>query len=185
MGKNTVHKKASACRKSPISRVIRAPGYIVRISAFTLLFCILNAGFSQAIETTKATGLVYQKGQGPHSSLRSPQSPSLSRNGDRQQTPSPCLSLLTSAKNVSPKHSFDAGSRHHAGKAAVPVALGLFLGVRLALIPSPAPLKDQKLSQRLRIGPEIRGVSSHGNSYALAVAAYRKCQKEEFLKTGQ
>lgn len=161
MGKINVQKND----KHLMPRVIRTPRLTFRILCMTILCCAFNSPMALAIETTKASGLVLGKGQAPNSSLTSQNS---------------CRKYLSS-NYVSPKHSHDIGVTKG---ATVPVALGLFLGVRIALIPSPAPQKGQKLSRNVQIGPEIRGVSSTGNSYALAVAAYRKCQKEEFLKTG-
>lgn len=167
-------------------RVIRTPQKIFRIICMATALCVVNISLASAIETTKASALLDRNVVEKKQRILSltPHSSPVSRNDKKEN---PCLSFL-SVTSVPPKHGskdrYDVGRQPRAGNATVPVALGLFLGARLALIPSQAPQKDRALSHRLQIGPEIRGISRHGNSHALAVAAYRKCQKQEFLKAG-
>jgi len=47
-------------------------------------------------------------------------------------------------------------------RATVPVAIGIFLGMRIALIPSSASGKSQK-SRNVQIGPEIPGNAKKKN----------------------
>ena len=87
----------------------------------------------------------------------------------------PCLPLLKSIHHTSPKSSMDRNQRS-AGKAA---ALGLVLGVRFALSP-PTKSKASANKPRLDIW-QPAGVSA-GDRSALAVTAYRQCQKDQALK---
>lgn len=188
-------QKLQLTKKAVLPRVIRTPvktfrilcaAYCppaARILCFALTLCILNTSMAGAIETTKASGLFLEERKG-HTSSLSNNSP-LSRKSMQESAPlrsplsSSCLKLLS--LNASPKHKNDTGrrlgSRTSSGNAAVPVALGLFFGARLAL----GPKKITPSSKRFQIGPELRGTSHSGHSYALAVAAYRKCEKEGFL----
>ncbi len=174
MGK-TYQKQGLTRSRVILPRVVRTPRQIFRILCAALLCCILNVSLAHAIETTKASGLLLEKKQTNFSS-HTPLSSPFSRKDEKA---SPCLKFL-SHSSVPPKQNVSAGNtRQIAGKAAVPAALGLVFGVRLVL----GPKEIVPSSKRVQIGPEIRGVASNGNSYALAVAAYRKCQKEEFLKS--
>jgi len=171
MGKITVQKIKDG--KLCLPRVIRTSKCLFRICSLALMLSIspgiLNVTSSYAIETTKASGLVLGKGQDSHSSLSS------SQNSCRKHL---------SSNYAPPKHGLDIGSKSSMDdRATVPVALGIFLGMRIALIPSSASGKIQK-SRNVQIGPEIRGISKNGNRHALSIAAFRKCQKEEFLKAG-
>lgn len=188
-------QKLHLIKKTAMPRVIRTPAQIFRVICvpycrpiirsvcFALTLCVLNTSMAGAIETTKASGLFLEERKGYTSSL-SNKSP-LSRKSQQESAPprspisSSCLKLLS--LNASPKHKGNAGrrlgSRSSSGTAAVPVALGLFFGARLAL----GPKEITPSSKRFHIGPELRGTSQNGNSYALAVAAYRKCEKEGFL----
>ncbi len=87
----------------------------------------------------------------------------------------PCLPLLKSIHHISPTSSMDRNQRS-AGKAA---ALGLVLGVRFALSP-PAKTKSYADRPRLDLWQPV-GVSA-GDRSALAVTAYRQCQKDQALK---
>ncbi len=176
MGKIYFHKNKQSTPRVSLPRIIRAPHQMFRILSLAVLCAALNISLAHAIETTKASGLLTEKEQTAYSSL-SPHSSPFSRKDKRL---SPCLKFLSHG-SVSPKQDVGAGNnRQLAGAAAVPAALGLVFGVRLVL----GPKEIVPSSKRVQIGPEIRGFS-HDNtqSYALAIAAYRKCEKEEFLRS--
>ena len=95
------------------------------------------------------------------------------------QTSSPdmvdgCLPLLKSIRHTSSSTAMDRNQRT-AGKAA---ALGLVFGMRFALEPS-QKLKPSK--PRLDIWQHQKGIG--GDQRALAIADYRRCQKEKALKS--
>ncbi|MEZ5815306.1 MAG: hypothetical protein R3E13_11410 [Alphaproteobacteria bacterium] len=86
-----------------------------------------------------------------------------------------CLPLLKSIHLNSPTSSMDRNQRS-AGKAA---ALSLVLGVRFALSP---PTKTKSYADRPRLDL-WQPVGDNGeNRAALAVSAYRQCQKEQALQ---
>ncbi|MBL4803738.1 MAG: hypothetical protein JKY71_02645 [Alphaproteobacteria bacterium] len=94
-------------------------------------------------------------------------------------TPSPavadaCLPLLDTSSQ-SPQPSAMDRNQRSAGKAA---ALGLVLGVRFALSP---PNKAGLNAQKPRLDVWHPAEASNDRS-ALAVTAYRQCQKEQALK---
>jgi len=86
-----------------------------------------------------------------------------------------CLSLLKSIHYTSPVSVTDRNQRS-AGKAA---ALGLVLGVRFALSP---PQKAKSRADRPRLDVWQTSGTFAGDRSALAVTAYRQCQKEQALK---
>lgn len=86
----------------------------------------------------------------------------------------PCLPLLKSICHTSPTSAMDRNQRS-AGKAA---ALSLVLGVRFALSP-PTNAKSKAQKPRLDIW---QPASVSADRSALAVSAYRQCQKEQALK---
>ena len=92
-----------------------------------------------------------------------------------------CLPLLTSSGRFSPQNAMDRNQRS-AGKA---VALGLLFGVQFALTPTELASKGAKLKVHAGFWP-IEDVSSEGaqdgSRNALAVAAYRRCQKKQALQ---
>lgn len=93
-----------------------------------------------------------------------------------------CLPLLSSVRHTPPHNVMDRNQRS-AGKAA---ALGLIFGVRFALTPSRHPAKDQKPEAAIGFWPTDAG-SSPGKDQArdrsaLAVVAYRQCQKQQALQ---
>lgn len=110
-----------------------------------------------------------------------------SRDGNKLITKSPppsmadtCLPLLHSIRHTAPTSAMDRNQR----AAGAATALGLVIGVRFALSP---PKKAG--SRRKTNGPAIdlwqtEGVTA-GNRHALAVSAYRQCQKEQALKALQ
>lgn len=176
MGKKYFQKDEAARPYVVMPQVIRTPYKIFRITSMALLLCIVNSSLATAFETTKASGLVLEKEQ-TNSSSHTPLASPYSRKDERL---SPCLTFL-SRTSVAPKQDVGTGNnRQFAGDAAVPAALGLFFGVRIVLGPKEVIPASQR---RIQIGPELRGASDRGGSYALAIAAYRKCQKEEFLKS--
>ncbi|MCB9982902.1 MAG: hypothetical protein H6861_04390 [Rhodospirillales bacterium] len=87
----------------------------------------------------------------------------------------PCLPLLKSIRHTPPVSAMDRNQRS-AGKAA---AAGLILGVRFALSPL-QKVKSRADRPRLDIW-QPTGANS-GDRSALAVTAYRQCQKEQALK---
>ena len=87
----------------------------------------------------------------------------------------PCLPLLKSIHHVSSTSAMDRNQRS-AGKAA---AVGLVLGVRFALSP---PAKVKSHADRPRLDVWHASNVSGGDRSALAVTAYRQCQKEQALK---
>ena len=94
-------------------------------------------------------------------------------------TPSPtvadaCLPLLDTIRQSSQPSAMDRNQRS-AGTAA---ALGLVLGVRFALSP---PNKAGLASKKTRVDLWHPTEASNDRS-ALAVTAYRQCQKEQALK---
>lgn len=93
-----------------------------------------------------------------------------------------CLPLLSSIRHTSPHNAMDR-SQHSAGKAA---ALGLVFGVRFALTPADAKSKSAKSKASLGFWPSDASTSgtfeSQKDRSALAVAAYRQCQKKQALK---
>ncbi|MEM7650512.1 MAG: hypothetical protein AAF204_00320, partial [Pseudomonadota bacterium] len=84
-----------------------------------------------------------------------------------------CLPLLSA--HTSPQSAMDRNQRS-AGKAA---ALGLVLGVRFALSP---PKKVRSRADKPRLDFWQVSDSATDNRSALAVTAYRECQKEKALK---
>lgn len=94
----------------------------------------------------------------------------------------PCLSLLHAARLSPGANDTRSNSRHYqspdvSDKQAASVALGLFLGVRVAL----GPKETVKANQRVQIGPEVRSTLSGNDNYALAVASYRSCKNDHAL----
>jgi hypothetical protein len=131
----------------------------------------------QAIESTKAS--VIQSSAKFYEETRLNGSLSYQNSPQNAKT-DPCRSLLK-AKLISPsmprREYANSDYRRSVGSTATPVALGLFLGVRVALGP-----KDViNPTKRLQIGPEIRADDNRGNSHALAIAAYRSCKNNHVL----
>lgn len=129
---------------------------------------VLVSAPAGAIETTKASALVVEEIRA-HESLSFQKSPPVAQ-------ADPCLPLLH-ARHLSPGGSAVSQNWRPARKTAAPVALGFFIGVRIAL----GPKEVQKPSGRVQIGPEIRTDRASGNNYALAVAAYRSCKNNYAL----
>lgn len=85
-----------------------------------------------------------------------------------------CLPLLKSIRHTSASTTMDRTQRS-AGKAA---ALGLVFGVRFALEPSP---KSKPSKPRLDVWHHQNATA--GDRHALAIADYRRCQKEKALNS--
>lgn len=93
-----------------------------------------------------------------------------------------CLSLLHAARLSPGANDARSNSRHYqspdvSDKQAASVALGLFLGVRVAL----GPKEIVKANQRIQIGSEVRSTFKGNDNYALAVASYRSCKNDHAL----
>lgn len=88
-----------------------------------------------------------------------------------------CLPLLKSIHYTAPVSAMDRNQRS-AGKA---VALGLVFGVRFALTP-PAKTGAPALREKARVDIWEADGAFAGNRNALAVSAYRQCQKERALQ---
>ena len=153
------------------NRSVKARHCVFRIF-LGLTAAIVTIGFvapmAGAMETTKASALVLEDMQA-HDSL------SFKRSSPTAQA-DPCLPLLH-ARHLSPGGSAVSQNWRPARKSAAPVALGFFLGVRIAL----GPKEVQKPSGRVQIGPEIRTAATNGGNYALAIAAYRSCKNNHAL----
>jgi hypothetical protein len=150
------------------NRSLKVKNSVYRIFLGSLCaFAVLLSTPAGALEKTKASALVLKEIQAPNSLSfkKSPQSTQAD----------PCLPLLH-ARHLSPGGSAVSQNWRPARKTAVPVALGFFLGVRIAL----GPKEVQKPSGRVQIGPEIR-TAQHGDNYALAIAAYRSCKNNHVL----
>ncbi len=163
------------------ARVVKVRHKIFRIFSGVLAFMIFVSAFpapSGAIETTKASALILEEMRSADLSFtkRSP------RKAQGDLKADPCLSLLQ-ARHLSPGASAHGeatlgfNSRRPVGKTATPVALGLVLGIRIAL----GPKQVLKHSQRVQIGPEIRTNRAGSKNYALMIAAYRGCKNKHTL----
>lgn len=138
----------------------------------------------RALETiqisAKASALVLEDTQA-HSSLSfTPKAPHKSVQKD------PCLPLLHKAHlspGVSDHGVFNMNQRPSAmaDKKAASVALGLFLGARIAL----GPKEIVQKRGRIHVGPQFRAANDNGQTYALnyalSVAAYRSCKNNYVL----
>ena len=138
-------------------RTAYVPGVV--IGSFVLVLCLLVAP-AWSFETVNMN---------EHAAFQAADTP----------TPSPsvadaCLPLLDTSSQSSQPSAMDRNQRS-AGKAA---ALGLVLGVRFALSP---PNKAGLKPQNPRLDVWQHADVSNDRS-ALAVTAYRQCQKEQALK---
>ena len=154
------------------SRVVKARYTLVRIFTVLLItiYCVSTVP-ARAIETTKASALVLKEMHKGDSLSFTKKSPS-SANADSKADP--CLPLLHASRLSPGASAVSQRQSLNADKKAVPVALGFFLGVRVAL----GPKEVMKNRGRVQIGPEIRSVNLGQDNYALAVAAYRGCKNE-------
>jgi hypothetical protein len=151
----------------------------ILIAAYFAPFILFGGTPVHAIGTTSASALVFEEARTSSPLSFTKKSPH-SAQGD------PCLSLLRSAR-LSPGAQARGSSRsgrsqslspyEATDKQAASVALGFFLGVRVAL----GPKEVVKDSERVQIGPEIRATSIGSNNYALAIASYRSCKNNYVL----
>lgn len=146
-------------------RAAYIPG--VMFASFLIIFCLF-AGPAWSFETSQG-GYEVRVSERDVQALTS--SPS---NASSPDVVDSCLPLLKSIHRISPSSAMDRNQRS-AGKVA---ALGLVLGVRFALTP---PQKTRSaVKPRLDVW-QLNGVQA-GNRSALAVSAYRQCQKEQALQ---
>jgi len=150
---------------------IRTSNKVLRIFLSVMIVTYFVSGVSAgAIETTKASALVIEEASVDRSL-------SFTKRNPHSAQADPCLPLLH-ASRLSPGASAESrGQPLDVDKKAVPVALGLFLGVRVAL----GPKEVVKNRDRVQIGPEFRATNIGNDNYALAVAAYRSCKNNHVL----
>ncbi len=136
---------------------------ILAIFVFSLA---LSSGQASAIDRLDPAGAIDGADMALSSSRDTP-SPS-------SATADKCLPLLKSIRQTTSISAMDRNQRA-AGKAA---ALGLVLGVRFALSPSP-----KARSAKPRVDFWQPNFSTAGDQRALAIAEYRACQKDQALKS--
>lgn len=134
-------------------RIAYVPGVV--LGSFVLVLCLI-VGPAWSFETIEQPAAL---------SVDTPTSPSVA---------DACLPLLDTIRQ-SPQPSAMDRNQRSAGTAA---ALGLVLGVRFALSP---PNKAGLKPQKPRLDVWHHAEASNDRS-ALAVTAYRQCQKEQALK---
>jgi hypothetical protein len=170
------------------SRVVRVKTktrlQLVRIFTSLLIITYFVSGVPVgAIGTTPASALVLEEARGSSSLSFSKKHPHSARDKSHGD---PCLSLLRSARLSPGAHAQGSSnsSRRQSlspygatDRQAASVALGFFLGVRVAL----GPKDVVKESQRVQIGPEFRMANKGSDSYALAIASYRSCKNNYVL----
>ncbi len=142
------------------------------VASVTLLFSVSMTPSVSAISTIKASALQLNlEAINNNTSSFTSSSPSA-------QAVS-CLPLLKQVR-LSPDGSDLSQSQRSAGitRASMPVTLGFLIGVRVALGPKEVVKKDQ----RVQVGPEILQRYDTGESYALAVADYRRCKQNIALQ---
>ncbi|HPF78095.1 MAG TPA: hypothetical protein PLF01_02275 [Alphaproteobacteria bacterium] len=154
------------------SRAIKVRHKIFRIFSGVMASIFLVSAVPAsvgAMETTKASALVLEE--------LGAKDLSFTKKSPHEAQADPCLPLLH-ARRLSPGASaMGFNNRRPVGKTATPVALGLVLGIRIAL----GPKDVVKPSERVQIGPEIRTDRVGDDNYALAVAAYRGCKNRHTL----
>lgn len=138
--------------------------------ACIVLFTSVPAG---AFETTKASALVTEEMRAKTLSFTK-KVPHKAQGGQKAD---PCLPLLQARRQSFGASKVGFQHRRPVGKTATPVALGLVLGIRVAL----GPKNVVTSSDRVQIGPEIRANRAGSDNYALAVAAYRSCKNKYTL----
>lgn len=89
-----------------------------------------------------------------------------------------CLPLLRQVRLSSSGSTTGQSQRPAGQKASMPMTLGFLIGVRVAL----GPKEVVKPGRRVQIGPELLQRYDTGESYALAVANYRRCKSNKALK---
>ena len=89
-----------------------------------------------------------------------------------------CLPLLRQVRLSSSGSALGHNQRPAGQKASMPMTLGFLIGVRVAL----GPKEVVKPGRRVQIGPELLQRYDTGESYALAVANYRRCKSDMALQ---
>lgn len=151
-------------------RAIKVHHRLFRVFS-SLLACVflLIAVPAGAFETTKASALITEEMRAKPLSF--------TKKSPHEAQADPCLPLLQARRHSSGASALSFQHRRPVGKTATPVALGLVLGIRVAL----GPKNVVKSSDRVQIGPEIRTDRAGSDNYALAVAAYRSCKNKHTL----
>lgn len=136
-----------------------------------LAFLVLCGVFAptvsvNALETTKANGLVKEAVY------------SSSKHNAHKRVDA-CQALLLSDRSAAPSlvPASSAVGRPQ-GSSRNSAGIGLVFGIRIALgshVVIPA-------NSRVQIGPELRFGSGSHSARALAIASYRRCKSEQFLK---
>lgn len=143
-----------------------------RVSNFVTIvffYSIVSASPLFAIETIKASALKLDLEQNSMSNF--------SRSSPQTLADS-CLPLLKQVRLSSAGNAVGQ-NRHKAGhKSSMPMTLGFLIGVRVAL----GPKEVVKSGRRVQIGPELLQRLDTGESYALAIASYRRCKDNKALK---
>lgn len=143
-------------------------GFIITISLIAPAF---------AIETTKASALTLGEMREDYTLSRTLTVP---KNPPHKAQVDPCLSFLNARHSPdakTSKYTQMSNNQRHAGKQAVPVALGFVLGVRIAL----GPREVVSEAERVELVSEVRNQRIGRNSRALAIAAYRGCKNDQTL----
>ena len=151
--------------------IIRFAHPLLVLFLFVLVMSFIAPSF--AIETTKASALFSEE-------MREDYTLSFTKKSPHFAQKDICRSYLKA--RLSPgAHDNDRSSNYQrpAGEKAVPVALGLVLGVRIAL--GPREIASQR--DRVQMVSEIRSDFNGGNPRALAIAAYRSCKNKQTLKS--
>lgn len=162
---------------------------IIRIfTCFMLCIYMLSSVPVNALGTIQGSALKLHEVRADSSLSFTPKAP-LSAQKD------PCLSLLHAARFSPGSSQAVQGRDHHnlgpsrtsigyfasdaPDKKTASVALGLFLGVRVALGPKEV-VQDNK---RVQFSSEIRSTRAGGHNHALAIASYRACKNKQALKS--
>ena len=155
------------------SRAIKVRHKIFRIFSGVMASIFLVSAVPAsvgAMETTKASALVLEE--------LGAKDLSFTKKSPHEAQADPCLPLLHAHRQSPGESAMSFNNRRSVGhKTATPVALGLFLGIRVAL----GPQDVLKNKTRVQIGPEVRTNQVSGDNYALAVAAYRGCKNKHTL----
>lgn len=122
---------------------------------------------AHGMETTRASAFVLNETTAGETTSFTTSSPS-------PTTTDPCLPLLDKIRYSSPQSAVDRTQR----SAGTATALGLFLGVRIAL----GPKETLGAKRRVHVAPDVMRDKT-GSDYALAVSDYRSCMKEQALQS--